>query len=68
MPDSRFKLVWNIVMIFLLVYVATYVPYKIAFVDNTTTGGLVFDIIIDCLFLSDIIITFFSAYEDIKNE
>ncbi len=33
MPSSCFKLFWNIVIIFLLIYTATWMPYQICFID-----------------------------------
>ena len=36
MPDSKFKTVWNILIIFLLVYTALFVPYKLAFIESDT--------------------------------
>ena len=62
------KKIWNILMIFLLIYVATYVPYGVCF-DNRAPGAPAevmdyVDGVVDGLFFVDIIINFFSAYED----
>jgi hypothetical protein len=53
-------------MIFLLLYTATYMPYKASFLDEDTiiNGGTVIDFIIDTLFFVDIIFNFISAYDD----
>jgi len=34
LPDSPFKKVWNLVIMMLLMYTATFVPYKVAFMDD----------------------------------
>ena len=33
-PESRFKMVWNMIIIFLLLYTAIFVPYKVAFINE----------------------------------
>ena len=63
MPNSRFKALWNLIMILLLLYTATYVPYKTAFIDETSRGLFYFEILVDGLFFLDVIINFISAYE-----
>lgn len=68
MPDDPIKRFWNILMIFLLFYVASWVPVSICFLDSNNTGVItpaeVFDYIVDILFFIDIIINFLSSYED----
>ena len=67
MPDDNLKKFWNILMIFLLFYVATLVPYNICF-DVSSEEGYEWietvDLIVDALFFIDIIINFLSSYED----
>lgn len=41
-------------------------PYKIAFIDDSQKGLVSFETFLDFLFIFDIIINFFSAYEDPK--
>ena len=62
-PDGSFKTFWNILMVVLLLYTATYVPYRTAFIDDTSTGMLVFETFIDFLFFMDIFVNFFTALE-----
>ena len=68
LPDHNFKRFWNVLMIFLLAYVATYVPYGICFTTNDPNGPVttmeIVDGIVDGLFFIDIIVNFVSAYED----
>lgn len=58
-----FKSVWNVLLIILLVYTATYMPYKICFVDDSSQASDVVDTLVDCLFAFDIIVNFLSAAE-----
>jgi len=49
-------------------YAATFIPYKIAYVeDDAYPYWDILDNTIDSIFLLDLILTFFSAYYDDKN-
>lgn len=64
MPQSTFKLCWNLVIIFLLLYTATYMPYRICFIDDPSAGAfLAFEYMVDALFFFDIFVNFSSALE-----
>lgn len=64
LPDSNFKMFWNIVVIILLIYTAIYVPYDVSFNDKESKGAKNFSYSIDILFAIDICINFMSGYED----
>ena len=68
MPEDNIKKFWNILMIFLLAYVASYVPYSICFInpepDAPMGTGEMIDIIVDICFFCDICMNFISSYED----
>ena len=67
LQDNSFKKIWDVIMIFLLLYVISYVPYATCFiqVDSDTFGAAqITDLIIDGFFFCDIIVQFISAYED----
>jgi len=64
MPDNNNKKVWDLWVVFLLLYTALYVPYQVCFVEESTQAGFVFDIIVDCSFFIDIILTFFTAQSE----
>ena len=34
LPDSKFKMTWNLVIMVLLLYTAIYVPFKVAFINE----------------------------------
>jgi hypothetical protein len=67
MPDSTFKRYWNIIVMTLLLYVATYVPFSTCF--NQKQGKFdtpieFFDLFVDLVFAVDIFVNFISSYED----
>lgn len=66
MPESKLKTAWNIVITVLLLYTATFVPYKTAFLDDTSFPMIIFESFIDFLFITDIFVNFCSAYESKK--
>jgi hypothetical protein len=51
-------------MVVLLLYTAVYVPYRTAFIDDSSEFMTIFELTIDILFFLDIIVNFFSAYEE----
>lgn len=63
-PNSKVKQFWDIWIVFLLVYTALIVPYKVCFEDTTSDSQFVFDLLVDASFLIDITLTFFTAYEE----
>lgn len=52
----------------LLIYTALYVPVKVAFFDETSDFMFVLDLIVDFSFLTDIVLTFFTSYEDTNSD
>ena len=64
LPENWFKMFWNFVIMFLLLYTATFVPYRTAFIDDDSEGLANFEWLVDALFIFDLIINFVSAYED----
>jgi hypothetical protein len=68
MPESEFKSVWNVLMIILLIYTATYMPFKIAFIDAENLGTKIFDYTIDALFAIDIVVNFLAAFEGLDGK
>ena len=64
LPESLFRRIWNVILIILLIFTAIWVPYKVAFVDTDPVAMDEFELLIDSLFMLDLIINFISAYED----
>ena len=65
LPEQTFKKIWNFVIIILLVYTAIYVPVQTSFIDEDSAFMQNFEIFIDILFISDLLVNFISAFEDI---
>ena len=64
MPSSSFYIVWQLIMIILIGYFATYIPFEIAFLAiNDTVFRTSIDYAIDSMFVLDIILNFFTAFE-----
>lgn len=63
-PEGKFRRRWDFVQMFLLSYVAFAVPYRLGFHHPVElwSGWFWFDACVDCYFLSDILISFRTAY------
>ena len=66
MHESKFKNYWNMLIIAMLIYTASFVPYRIAYTDDKTVALIVIDTMMDLLFFTDLIMNFFTVYEDKK--
>jgi len=64
-PNGNFKRAWNIYTVILLIYTATIMPYRIAFVETSSTGvWFIINSVIDVSFFFDILVNFNSAFEN----
>lgn len=62
-PNGKFMTVWAFVLIFLMLYTASIMPYKLAFVDSEGIGfWFFFDLSVDGLFICDILINLQTPY------
>lgn len=61
--NSTFKNIWNIVVMILLIYTATYAPYRMAFIEEVSLSIFIFESFIDFLFFMDLCVNFIAAYE-----
>jgi hypothetical protein len=64
MPDNKFRMAWNIVTMLLLLYTASFVPYRTSFIDVAEPGLVIWEWMVDALFMCDILINFISAFEN----
>lgn len=64
LPDNKFRMAWNVVTMILLLYTASFVPYRTSFIEEAPPGLVAWEWVIDALFVIDIIINFISAYEN----
>ena len=67
MPEDKFKAVWNMIIVILLMYTAIFVPFRIAFVQTDSSSIVVFEQIVDIIFGIDILVNFLSATEDTES-
>jgi CRP-like cAMP-binding protein len=66
LPESSFRLFWNVMVLALLLYTGIFVPYRTAFVeyDDPESFILKFEIFIDSMYILDFCMNFLMAYED----
>lgn len=65
MPTTLGKQLWDIGIILILFYTATYAPYRTAFGADADSAGIIryFDYLVDGMFILDIFVTFLTPYE-----
>jgi hypothetical protein len=56
LPSTKFFFIWNMVVVFLLFYTATILPYRISFIDDSNVFWKVWDALTDFLFFTDVIV------------
>lgn len=62
-PDKSLKKVWNVILTMLLIYTATVMPYRMAFIESVMWDDwFIAELIIDILFFTDFIVNCLSAY------
>ncbi len=62
LPSNKFKTWWDMYIIFVLIYVATVVPYRVCLIDDSSFFMEMVDALIDLSFVVDIFLTFFSSF------
>ena len=65
-PNSTWKIRFDIYIMFVMLFTAIVVPWRLAFHQDDDMMWIVINIIIDISFLVDIILIFFTAYFDEK--
>ncbi|OMJ81572.1 hypothetical protein SteCoe_4003 [Stentor coeruleus] len=64
-PQSKFKKFWDCIMVILLLYTATIMPYRIAFIEGTVYDSWWWlDNTLNLLFFIDFLVNCISAYYD----
>lgn len=64
LPESRLMRSWNIIIMLLLIYTATFLPLRTAFMDVDPPGLFESELFIDALFFCDVYMNFVTAYVD----
>jgi hyperpolarization activated cyclic nucleotide-gated potassium channel 2 len=68
-PDGRIAFGWNLALIFLLLYTATIMPYRMAFVEPVMFDAWFFiELLVDIGFFTDVCVNLLSAYHDEDNK
>lgn len=69
MEDNKYKQYWDLYIGVLILYVALFVPYRMAVEAKDTIGWLAWGYTVDGSFFVDIVLTFFTSfYDDIEME
>ncbi|KAM3136546.1 hypothetical protein pb186bvf_011349 [Paramecium bursaria] len=66
-PDSRFKAIWDFLIIILMVYTSTVQPFRLAFYNDSTYSWDTWDNVVNYLFMVDMGFNFITAYYDLDN-
>lgn len=65
-PKSKIKIIWAPIVVILLLYTATLMPYMLVFFDfddnDWSNPWIVFQLLVDILFWVDLVLNMFSAY------
>lgn len=61
-PENQLKLTWDMIGFFIIVYQAVLIPYQIGFDVISDGAFLSFDYFIHAFFITDIVLTFNTAY------
>ena len=64
LPDDPFKVAWDVINMLLVLFVSVTTPARIAFTEEDNLEWTVIGLIVDSLFLVDLVLNFFSAYHD----
>lgn len=64
LPENKFRMAWNLVTMVLLLYTASFVPYRTSFIEDAPPALIAWEWVVDALFVIDIVINFISAYEN----
>ena len=65
-PNSKTKIFWDFLNLLLLIYSTFEIPFDLAFSNNNcnVTDQELANLAIDCVFLCDLVLNFFTAYMD----
>lgn len=70
-PSSNIRLSYDCILFILEIYSMFYIPFSLAFglnEDIKINAGFIFNVLIDCVFFFDIILSFFTAYYDFDEQ
>jgi len=61
-PQSRSRFAWDIFLMMLTIFISFELPYRLAFVEHTSSAFKVYDYFVDCVFFLDIALNFRTGY------
>jgi len=61
-PESR--RIWDIITMLLVVYTALWIPFVVAFAPQVPAGMVIFDSLVDLIFLTDVVFNMFTGFFD----
>ena len=64
MKNDPIKMIWDIWIMLLLLFVSVCVPARLAFVEDESTEWIIIYALIDSFFFLDILLSFFTAIDD----
>jgi hyperpolarization activated cyclic nucleotide-gated potassium channel 2 len=68
-PDHPPKMIWNVILSLLLIYTATVMPFRMAFIDIVWGDEWFWvEVVINALFFTDFLVNCFSAYYDVEGK
>lgn len=65
--DHSFLKYWSFVLLACMMWTATIMPYRLCFFEEKVDAWFVIDLVVDAVFMLDILITLNSAYEERAN-
>ena len=57
-PDNSIKGIWDLIVLFLVIFQAFVVPFRLCFGTVNTPNEDIFDVIVDIMFMVDIVASF----------
>lgn len=63
-PDDYFIEYWSYIISLLLIYIAIFTPYRVAFIEEEEDDWFIVDLCIDACFFCDVVVNCFTAYYD----
>ena len=67
-PSKKWKLVWDMYVVFLLLFISILVPYRLAFFPEDDFQMMMIYAVIDTCFFIDLIMTFFTTTVDPRTQ
>ena len=63
-PKGQLRARWDATIIFLALYTCVAFPLRITFGSNGFTGFSFFDVLVDAIFIADVVLNFWTGYDD----